>query len=64
MAFIPINFINQVGPAIPASWLNQIDYLSNSVFQSAQTNPNARTALFSDGPLELVNGGTGRELSS
>ena len=58
MAFTPQNFVNQVGPAISAAFANTLDYLANSVFGGATTNPAARTALTADLPLEIVNGGT------
>ena len=58
MAFIPQNFVSQIGPAISAAFANTLDYLANSVFGGATTNPAARTALTADLPLEIANGGT------
>src|SRR5271154_1960978 len=45
MAFTPQNYVDQVGPAVSAAWLNGVDYLENSVFAGAQTVPNAVLAL-------------------
>jgi hypothetical protein len=44
---------------VHADWLNGVDGLANTpVFEGAQTKPDARTALYSDAPLEILNGGT------
>jgi hypothetical protein len=53
------SFVDKVGPVISAAWLNMVDALSTTVFQNASTSPGARAALFTDAPLEVVNGGTG-----
>jgi hypothetical protein len=58
MPFVPKNFVDQQGPVVNSAWLNPIDYLANSVFAGATTNPAARTALCADLPLEIANGGT------
>jgi hypothetical protein len=52
------NFVDLVGPPVSAEWLNGVDVLVNSVFQSALINSTARAGLFSDNPLEINNGGT------
>lgn len=52
------NFVSKA-TVIAAAWLNGVDMLVNSIFNGASTNPQARTALCSDAPLEIVNGGTG-----
>lgn len=59
MPFTPQNFQDKLGPVISSAWLNPIDVLVYSVLQGAQTNPAAIAALFSQGPLPIVNGGTG-----
>jgi hypothetical protein len=53
------NFVDKVGPVISASWLNMVDTLATTIFQNATSNVQARTALFNDSPLEILNGGTG-----
>lgn len=53
------NFVDFVGPKIAASWLNVVDGLKETVFANAGTKAAARTALTSDAPLEVANGGTG-----
>lgn len=53
------NYVDKVGPAVSAAWLNQVDRLKFSVFADASTKTGARTALTSDAPLEVANGGTG-----
>lgn len=53
------NFVDYVGPKIMAAWLNGVDVLKTTVFGDAATKAAARTALTSDLPLEIVNGGTG-----
>lgn len=53
------NFVDQVGPPISAAWLNAVDKLMFTIFGQAATNAAARTALMSDAPLEITNGGTG-----
>ena len=45
MAFTPKNYVDQVGPAVPAAWLNGVDVTVNSVMQGAQTLVAAQTAL-------------------
>src|ERR1700691_5403599 len=57
MALSLQDFINQV-TVLSTTWLNQVDVLLTTVFQQASTNPQARAALMSDLPLEIVNGGT------
>jgi hypothetical protein len=52
------NFQSQKPPAVSAVWLNQVDVLLTTVFGQAATNPAARSALCSDLPLEIDNGGT------
>jgi hypothetical protein len=52
------NYVDTQGPVVDAAWLNGVDVLANSVFNSAQTTPAARAALFSDLPNEIANGGT------
>ena len=59
------SFVDKVGPIISAAWLNAVDLLKFTVFDDAVTKATARTALTTDAPLEVVNGGTGqRSLSS
>ena len=53
------NFVDYVGPKISAAWLNIVDRLRETVFEDAATKAAARTALTSDAPLEVYNGGTG-----
>jgi len=53
------NFVDKVGPVVSAAWLNAVDGLKFTVFADAATKAAARTALTSDAPLEVVNGGTG-----
>ena len=53
------NFVDRVGPVISSAWLNVVDSLKFSVFADATTKTAARTALTSDAPLEVANGGTG-----
>lgn len=54
------NFVDKVGPVASAAWLNMVDILSTTVFGNAATKAAARTALCTDAPLEVVNGGTGQ----
>lgn len=53
------NFVDYIGPKISAAWLNAVDRLRETVFANATTKAAARTALTSDAPLEIGNGGTG-----
>ena len=53
------NYVDYVGPKIMAAWLNAVDVLKETVFGNAATKAQARTALTSDAPLEVYNGGTG-----
>jgi parallel beta-helix repeat protein len=53
------NFIDKVGPAVSAAWLNTVDVIKFSIFADASTKAAARTALTSDAPLEIANGGIG-----
>ena len=53
------NFIDKVGPAVSAAWLNGVDIVVNSILGGATTNAQARNSLMSDAPLEINNGGTG-----
>lgn len=53
------NFLARRLPAISAAWLNTVDTLKFTIFADSATKAQARTALTSDAPLELVNGGTG-----
>src|SRR5215468_690900 len=53
------NFVDKVGPVVNAAWLNMVDVLSTTVFGNAGAKPAARTALTSDLPFEVTNGGTG-----
>ena len=54
-----MNFVDKQPPAVGAAWLNAVDKLKFTVFDDADTKEAARTALTSDAPLEVVNGGTG-----
>jgi len=54
------SFVDKVGPIISAAWLNAVDSLKFTVFDDAVTKATARTALTTDAPLEVVNGGTGQ----
>jgi len=54
------NFVDKVGPVVSAAWLNMVDILATTVFQNANNGASARTALFTDAPLEVANGGTGQ----
>ena len=59
------SFVDKVGPIISAAWLNAVDLLKFTVFDDAVTKATARTALTTDAPLEVTNGGTGqRSLSN
>jgi hypothetical protein len=53
------NFVDKVGPAISAAWLNLVDGLLTTVFGGAQTKADARAALTSDAPMSIAQGGTG-----
>jgi hypothetical protein len=64
MAFTPQNFVNGVGPAIPAAWLNELDQLANNALQSATTVPALQAILGipSGGltlPISVAEGGLG-----
>ncbi|CAK0777617.1 hypothetical protein CCP3SC15_580002 [Gammaproteobacteria bacterium] len=58
------SFVDKVGPVISAAWLNAVDQLKLTVFGDAVTKADARTALTSDAPLEVLNGGTGQRTLS
>lgn len=54
MAYTPQNFVSQVGPAIPAAWLNQVDMIS-SMFQPITTPLALPTSTaMSNGPPILM----------
>lgn len=53
------NFVDKVGPAVSASFLNGLDALNQTIFGAATTKALARAALTSDAPLEVANGGSG-----
>jgi hypothetical protein len=36
MPFVPQNFVNQVGPAIGAPWLNNVDQMINNTLGEPQ----------------------------
>lgn len=57
------NFIDKAAPVISAAWLNAVDTLKETVFGAATTKALARTALTSDAPLEVANGGTGTRVA-
>lgn len=52
------NFVARNLPTISAVWLNAVDVLKFTIFADSTTKAQARTALTSDAPLEIVNGGT------
>lgn len=52
------NYQDYAGPTVSAAWLNMVDALLTTVFGQAATPAAARTALYSDAPLEVANGGT------
>ena len=54
------NFVDKVGPVVSSVWLNAVDILKFTIFADSTTKAQARTALTSDAPLEVVNGGTGQ----
>ena len=54
------SFIDKVGPVVSATWLNAVDLLKFTIFADSTTKAQARTALTTDAPLEVVNGGTGQ----
>lgn len=56
-----MNFVDKVGPAISAAWLNTVDALKFTVFGDATTKAAARTALTQDAPWALTQGGTGSQ---
>lgn len=53
------NFVDKQGPVVSAAWLNLVDVLKSTIFENAVTKLLARTALTSDAPMEVANGGTG-----
>jgi hypothetical protein len=53
------NFVDKVGPTLSAAWLNGVDILNTTVFGNATTKSAARTALTSDAPMSVAQGGTG-----
>lgn len=53
------NFVDKVGPAVSAAWLNAVDVLKYTVFGDAATKAAARTALTQDAPWAVNQGGTG-----
>src|SRR5262245_47871917 len=53
------NFVDRVGPAVSATWLNVVDALKYTVFADAATKANARAALVSDAVWTIAQGGTG-----
>lgn len=53
------NFVDKVGPAVSAAWLNAVDVLKYTVFGDAATKAEARAALTSDAPMSIGQGGTG-----
>lgn len=62
MAFTPKNYVDNSFPQVSAAWLNALDVLGNSVFQSATTPAQALAALGLTGftlPLPINLGGTG-----
>lgn len=52
------NFVDRNIPAISAAWLNLVDALKFTIFADSTTKAAARTALTSDAPYEVINGGT------
>lgn len=54
------NFIDNNLPTVKAAWLNLVDGLMFTVFDQAQTKATARTALTSDAPWSVAQGGTGQ----
>ena len=58
------NFVDYIGPAVSAAWLNTVDLLKYSIFDDSTTKEQARTALTSDEPMEVANGGTGQRTLS
>ena len=52
------NFVANI-TKVTAAWLNKIDVLYVTVFGEATTKALARTALTSDAPMAIVEGGTG-----
>ena len=55
-----MNFVDRTIPVVSAAWLNAIDTIKYTIFADATTKAAARTALTSDAPLEVGNGGTGQ----
>lgn len=53
------NFVDYIGPVVSAAWLNAVDKLKFTVFDDAETKAAARTALTSDAPWSIAQGGTG-----
>ena len=58
------SFIDKVGPVVSATWLNAVDLLKFTIFADSTTKAQARTALTTDAPLEVTNGGTGQRALS
>jgi hypothetical protein len=58
------NFVDKVGPVVSSVWLNSVDLLKFTIFGDSTTKGQARTALTSDNPLEVTNGGTGSRLGA
>jgi hypothetical protein len=63
MSFTPQNFVDGVGPAIKAAWLNELDQLANNALQGATTVPALQTILGITSPITfpitIAEGGTG-----
>jgi hypothetical protein len=53
------NFVDRSQPVVGAAWLNAVDVLKDTIFNSAGTKQLARAALTEDEPLEIPYGGTG-----
>jgi hypothetical protein len=53
------SFVDKVGPVVSAAWLNAVDVLKFSIFADSTTKAQARTALTSDAPMSIGQGGTG-----
>jgi len=53
------NFVDYIGPAVSAAWLNAVDKLKFTIFNDAISKSGARAALTQDAPFEIANGGTG-----
>lgn len=62
MTFVPKNFVDGIGPVIPADWLNELDQLANGALQSKFTVPELQQILgipTTASPLPISEGGTG-----